>query len=106
MRLSEPEQSKLAESIRLGRSPASSSTGGVSGYEQFGGWLQVGTWCIPKERMTLIGTFDGDIKIWMDCGLTLSLTLRSNVDFYLAQRAILSEQDITKLVQTVSVGRA
>jgi len=106
MRISEPEQSKLAESIKMDRLPALSSTGVVSGYEQFGGWLNVGGWFIPKERMTLLGSSSGDIKIWLDCGLTLSLTLRSNVDFREAQRSILSEQDISKLVQSISVGRA
>lgn len=106
MKISEPEQSKLAASINAVKLPVSSSTGGASGYGQSADWLRVGAWCFPKDRIAIIGEYLGDIKLWLDAGLTMQMTLRDNVDLRTAQRAILTEADATKYFHSVSVGRS
>ena len=106
MKISEPEQSKLAASISMAKLPASSTTGDASGYGQSADWLRVGAWSFPKDRIAIIGEYLGDIKIWLDTGLTLEMSLRENVDIRTAQRAILNEPDATKFIRTVVVGRS
>ena len=66
----------------------------------------MGAWSFPKDRIAIIGESCGDIKIWLDTGLTLEMSLRDNVDLRTAQRAILTESDATKFIRTVVVGRS
>jgi len=103
MNLSQWDKSKLAASIGAAKSPASSTTVGVSGSEQFGDWLKAGTWRFPVDRIAVMGQQISTFNVWLDAGLVVELTLRDDVEPERAIQAILNKKDLTPLVTFVNV---
>ena len=103
MNLPQEAKSKLAVSIGMAKSPASSTTGGVSGCEPSGDWLRVGTWRFQFDRIVAVGRTNTTLDLWFDIGMIVELTLRSGVEDSQAIEAILKKKDLTGFVQSVFV---
>jgi hypothetical protein len=76
---------------------------GASGSAQSEGWVRAGTWLFPRERIAVMGHELGAIRIWLDAGLVVELTLRDGVDPIKAEVSTLSQADVTALVEEVNV---
>ena len=103
MLLSQEAQSKLAASIGAAKSPASSTTVGVSGSALSGDWLKAGDCRFPAERIAVIGPEISTLNVWLDAGLVVELGLREEVQPERAIKAIFSKEDLTPLVTSVHV---